>query len=266
MKIRLVIIIILAIFCLGTVAWFGSKAMKKFFVPSQVAGILAQAKESEMSGSLQEARAAYERLVNDFPSAREVAKWQNKVEDLNIKLLFSSVVTPGGISYEIKPGDTLSKIARENNTTIELIKKSNNLVDGKIYPGRKLKVWNTPFNILVDKSQNMLTLKSGEETIKAYIVSTGRDNCTPVGTFKIVDKIVNPTWYKAGAVVPPGTPENILGSRWLGFDLKSYGIHGTTEPQNLGKQVTQGCVRMSNSDVEELYIIVPVGTEVTIVD
>jgi lipoprotein-anchoring transpeptidase ErfK/SrfK len=52
----------------------------------------------------------------------------------------------------------------------------------------------------------------------------------------------------------------------MGIDVPSYGIHGTTEPQSLGKQVTQGCVRMANPEVEELYTIVPLGTEVTIVD
>jgi lipoprotein-anchoring transpeptidase ErfK/SrfK len=52
----------------------------------------------------------------------------------------------------------------------------------------------------------------------------------------------------------------------MGFNLAGYGIHGTVEPQNLGKQVTQGCVRMSNPQVEELYAIVPQGTEVTIID
>ncbi len=81
-----------------------------------------------------------------------------------------------------------------------------------------------------------------------------------------MNKLPNPTWFKAGAVVPPESPENVLGTRWMGFDLAGYGIHGTVEPQNLGKQVTQGCVRMANQDVEELYTIIPVGTEVTVVD
>ena len=91
-------------------------------------------------------------------------------------------------------------------------------------------------------------------------------NSTPVGNFKIINKLPNPTWFKAGAVVAPNSPDNILGSRWLGFDLPGYGIHGTTDPGNLGKQITQGCIRMSNSDIEELYAIVPLGTEVTILD
>ena len=79
-------------------------------------------------------------------------------------------------------------------------------------------------------------------------------------------KIINPTWYKAGAVVPPGSSKNILGTRWLGLSLQGYGIHGTTDPDSIGKQATAGCVRMLNNDVEELYIIVPAGTEVTVVD
>jgi lipoprotein-anchoring transpeptidase ErfK/SrfK len=160
----------------------------------------------------------------------------------------------------------LAKIAREFKTTPDLIKVSNNLSGDKIIPGRKIKVWTIPFSILVDKSQNILILKSDEEIIKTYIVSTGKDNSTPVGSFKINSKLVDPTWYKSGAVVPPGSPENVLGSRWLGINLPSYGLHGTTEPQKLGQQVTQGCVRLSNADVEELYVIVPQGTEVIIVD
>ena len=83
---------------------------------------------------------------------------------------------------------------------------------------------------------------------------------------KITVKLIDPHWYKTGAVVPPGSPENILGSRWLGISKERYGIHGTTEPESIGKQVTAGCIRMLNNEVEELYVIVPSGTKVTIVD
>jgi len=228
--------------------------------------LLIQARQFEGKGSLLEAKDLYQKLVNDFPESPEVAAWQRKAEETNIKLLFSPAITPKSITYQVKPGDSLAKIARQYKTTVELIMKSNNISDSLIIPGRKIKIWNAPFTILVDKSQNILLLKSDEEIIKTYIVSTGKNNCTPVGTFKITNKLVNPTWFKAGAVVPPGSSENVLGTRWLGFDLAGYGIHGTTEPKELGKQVTQGCVRLSNTDVEELYTIVPVGTEVTVVD
>ncbi|MDD5560927.1 MAG: L,D-transpeptidase family protein [Candidatus Omnitrophica bacterium] len=231
-----------------------------------VHALLNQAQQSEAKGELLEAKSIYQKLVNDFSGSPEVAGWQRKAEGINIKLLFSPTITPKSVTYQIRSGDTLNKIAREYKTTVELIMKSNNINDPLIIPGRKIKVWNAPFSILVDKSQNIMLLKSDEEVIKTYIVSTGKDNCTPAGTFKIVNKLVNPTWFKAGAVVPAGSTENVLGTRWLGFDLAGYGIHGTTEPKELGKQVTQGCVRLSNPDVEELYDIVPTGTEVTIVE
>jgi lipoprotein-anchoring transpeptidase ErfK/SrfK len=225
-----------------------------------------QASDFLKKGELLQAKISYQRLIAEFPDSPEVMSWEKKAEEVNLKLLFSSVLTPKSTIYEIKPGDTLNKIAGEFRTTVELIMKSNDLKDDKIMPGKKLKVWTAPFSILVDKSQNTLILKSEEEIIKTYIVSTGLNNSTPVGNFRIVNKLPNPTWFKAGVVVAPNSPNNILGTRWLGFDLPGYGIHGTTEPENLGKQITQGCVRMSNSEVEELYTIVPIGTEVIIVD
>jgi lipoprotein-anchoring transpeptidase ErfK/SrfK len=269
-KILLLAIAILIAFALILSLFFARKSGITVNVPKINLGsaskLVNQAREFEAKGMLLEAKSYYQKAVSDFPSAREVMDWQKKSDELNIRLIFSPAVTPGSVLYEIQPGDTLTKIAREFKTTTELIIKSNNLGEGKIFPGKKIKVYNAPFSILVYKSQNILILKSNEEIIKTYVVSTGKNNCTPVGNFKIVNKLPNPTWFKAGAVVSASSPENILGTRWMGFELAGYGIHGTTEPQFLGKQVTAGCVRMANPDVEELYTLVPVGTEVSIVE
>lgn len=255
-------IIIVLILSITGIIFF---ALRKFGGPSPKP-FEEQANALAAKGDYLAAKNVYLKLVNDFTNSPQAANWQKKSDDLNIKLLFSGTVTPKSVLYEIRPGDSLIKIARKFNTTPELIKKSNNLGD-IILPGRKIKVWNAPFSILVDKSNNTLILKSEEEILKTYIVSTGKDNCTPVGTFKITNKLMNPTWFKKGdSVISSTDPKNALGSRWLGIDKPGYGIHGTIEPQNLGKQVTEGCVRMSNADVEELYIIVPAGTELTIVD
>lgn len=264
------LILIIAAIIIGSVLVFF--AGKKIFSVIGSAGnssaraLAAQARQLEAKGSLFDAKILYQKLVNDFPGSLDVSSWQKKAEEINMKLLFSSTVTPKSILYKIRPADTINKIAREHKTTAELIMRSNNISDSLIIPGREIKVWNTPFSILVNKSQNILMLKSDEEILKTYIVSTGKNNCTPVGSFKIVNKLANPTWFKAGGVVPAQSSENMLGTRWMGFDLAGYGIHGTIEPKELGKQVTQGCVRLNNSDVEELYSIIPVGTEVTIID
>lgn len=172
----------------------------------------------------------------------------------------------GEEQYTVQKGDSLYKIAKQYGTTIELIKRTNRLESDTIYPGMKLKVVEGTFSISVDKSDNILKLYLDSNLVKEYSVATGENNGTPTGDFKVINKLENPTWYHAGAVVPPESPENILGTRWLGIDHPGYGIHGTTLPESIGKQATAGCVRMLNRDVEELYAIVPVGTKVAITD
>jgi len=228
--------------------------------------IYNEANALESQGELLAAKSSLQKLIEDFPNFKHIAEAQRKLEDLNLRIIFSSLQTPQTKVYEVKPGDSLEKISKAFNTTVELIKKSNNLSSNSIRPGQKLRIWTEKFSIFVDKSQNILISRSGDEIIKTYRVSTGKNNCTPVGNFKITSKLPNPVWFKAGAVVPPESPDNVLGSRWLGLDVPGYGIHGTIEPNTLGQQITEGCVRMSNQDVEELYSLVPMGTEVTIVD
>ncbi len=182
------------------------------------------------------------------------------------KALFSKEIAPDSIAYTVKSGDSLYVLARKNHTTVDFIKKINGLKSDDIYPKMKLKIHKAPFSIQIDKSKNTLVLYSDGEPVKKYSVATGKKNCTPVGEFKITDKLVNPTWFKTGAILPPGSPENALGTRWMGFDKPSYGIHGTIEPKSIGSQASEGCIRMLNEEVEELYSIVPVGTKVTVQD
>ena len=176
---------------------------------------------------------------------------------------FSPATGPGDASYTVQPGDNLTKIAKKNGTTVELLRVANGIRGDMIRAGQKLRIPKTSFSVLVDKSQNILTLKNGEEVVKVYTCSTGRDGITPIGTFRIVNRLVDPVWK---GIVAPGDPKNPLGTRWLGFDLPQYGIHGTNEPETIGQAVTDGCVRLANNDVEELFTLLPEGTSVTVVE
>jgi len=221
----------------------------------------------EKRGDLSGARDAYQKIIEKYPGSNNISRAQEALEALNIKLLFSSVATPDSTLYEVQKGDTLTKIAKKFNTTTELISRANALKDANVKVGKRLRISKAKFSIAVDKSQNILTLKSDQEILKTYKVSTGKNACTPVGTFKVTNKLIDPPWYpSAGGMIPAGDPKNVLGSRWIGLSKQGYGIHGTIEPESIGKSVTEGCVRMKNSDVEELYSIVPIGTEVVIVD
>ncbi|MDD5292263.1 MAG: L,D-transpeptidase family protein [Candidatus Omnitrophica bacterium] len=217
-------------------------------------------------GSLLEAKEIYQKLTDMELSSEQMTIVQAKMEDLNIKILLSGINIPQSVIYEVKPGDALIDIAKEFNTTVDAVALANNIKNKMIYPAMKLRVLNGKFSVFVDKSQNILILKFNDEVIKTYSVSTGKNNSTPIGTYKIINKIIDPPWYKDGREIPPTSPENILGSRWMGLDLPGIGIHGTTRPDEIGKQITEGCVRMRNKEVEEVFSLLPLGTEVIIVD
>ncbi len=228
--------------------------------------LFLRAGDLETKNEILAARDAYQEIISEHPDFKDIDLVQKKLENLNMKIIFSAIETPKTVMYEIKPGDSLAKIAKSHHTIVEFIKKSNNLTSDNIRAGQRLRIWTGVFSVLVDKSQNILILKSDDEIVKVYTVSTGSNNSTPVGTFTITSKLVNPVWYKSGAVIPPQSPENALGTRWMGFNLAGYGIHGTVDPQSIGQQVTAGCVRMLNKEVEELYSLLPEGTQVTITD
>jgi lipoprotein-anchoring transpeptidase ErfK/SrfK len=226
----------------------------------------AKASNEILAKTTIEVPAKTEKLA-EVPAKKEVSSTLNTTEmQRRWKALVSKEITPDSIVYTVQAGDTLYVLAKKNHTTVDFIKKINDLKSDNIYVKMKLKIHTAPFLIRIDKSKNTLVLYSNNEAVKKYSVATGKKNCTPTGEFKITDKLVHPTWFKTGAILPPGSPENALGTRWLGFDKPAYGIHGTIEPKSIGTQASEGCIRMLNEDVEELYSIVPVGTKVIIQD
>jgi lipoprotein-anchoring transpeptidase ErfK/SrfK len=228
---------------------------------------LKEIRNFKRRGQYLEASQKYALILDEIRlSTKDRKKITDDFEKLNTQLLFSRTVTPGTILHEVVEGESLYTIAKKYGTTSALIRRMNSLSKDVIYPGMKLKAVTGTFYVRVDKSKNTLRLFLDDTPIKTYSVATGKDNSTPTGEFTIKDKLVDPTWYKAGAVIEPGSPKNHLGTRWLGFDMPGYGIHGTTEPNLIGKQVSHGCVRMRNEDVEELYDTLPQGTKVAITD
>ena len=103
---------------------------------------------------------------------------------------------------------------------------------------------------------------------------TGVQTCAlPISTFTftIEEKVPEPPWSPPGRTpLPYGHPENILGTRWMGFkptpEYAGFGIHGTTKDETIGEAASNGCVRMHNADVEELFDLIPRGTLVEIRD
>ena len=115
-------------------------------------------------------------------------------------------------------------------------------------------------HIVVSIADRKLVLFEGDRVTRIYDVAVGtKFTPTPRGTFAIINRAQNPTWYSPNGPVAPGK-DNPLGSRWMGLSAKGYGIHGTNAPSSIGKAASHGCIRMRQQDLEELYTLVTVGT------
>ncbi|WP_416150756.1 L,D-transpeptidase family protein [Salipaludibacillus sp. HK11] len=160
--------------------------------------------------------------------------------------------------HTIQPGETLTQISIDYRTPLGEIIQANPSIDPNlIYPGQLIVIPGfpstdtIPYQIDVSINQRQLTLYLNGIMQKQYPIAVGRIlHQTPVGNFIIINKAPN-----------PGGP---FGTMWMSLSKQHYGIHGTNDPASIGQAVSRGCIRMYNRDVEELAMIVPIGTPVTI--
>ncbi len=192
---------------------------------------------------------------------------KSKLNELNAELVFSREPSQDAFIYVVRPGDTLIEIASKFNTNYEFIMRINNKHRTSIKVGERLKILKGNVTVLVDKSDYTLTLLLDGRFIKQYPVGTGKSDKTPEGKFVIDYKLKNPVWYSPDGIYQFGDPKNVLGTRWIGFEdkkgLYGYGIHGTTDPDSIGKEMSNGCVRLKNEDVQDLFDYVK--TKMTVV-
>jgi lipoprotein-anchoring transpeptidase ErfK/SrfK len=116
--------------------------------------------------------------------------------------------------------------------------------------------------IVVSIPDRKLAILEDGKVLKSWSTAVGAPRTpSPAGSYTVVVRIPDPTWYYKGKIVGPGKA-NPLGTRWLGLSAQGYGIHGTNVPSSIGRNASHGCIRMRNRDVEELFEMAAVGDSV----
>ncbi|MCR9193861.1 MAG: L,D-transpeptidase [Hyphomonas sp.] len=154
-------------------------------------------------------------------------------------------------------------------------------LDAKFLPQSVSMAGYAPGTIIVDPRNHFLYLQQRNGRARRYGVGVGRAGLAFQGTAVIGRKAEWPRWtptqnmirrepqkYARYAGGVPGGPNNPLGARALylyqdGRDTL-YRIHGTNQPQSIGQSVSNGCIRMINDHVVDLYERVPVGAKVVV--
>ena len=120
--------------------------------------------------------------------------------------------------------------------------------------------------VVVSIPDRQLAVIENGSVIGRFAIAVGTpESPSPTGTFRIVSRVANPTYYHPGTVIPSGK-DNPVGTRWLGLSQKGYGIHGTNAPGSIGRAASHGCIRLRNREMEQLFALVRIGDSVEIHD
>ncbi len=141
--------------------------------------------------------------------------------------------------------------------------------------------------VVIDTANNRVYLREGDRTLREMVASCGSGNVlvdpvggrtwtfdTPRGQFQVKSKVNNPVWIKPDwAFIEEGEPipkdprqradANVMGDYALGIG-NGYFIHGTLYKRLLGRNVSHGCVRLGDEDLELLFKTATLGTKVII--
>ena len=166
--------------------------------------------------------------------------------------------------YVIEPNDQLRVIANKYQLSWEYLARLNKTDPRRIQLGQKVKVVKGPFAAIVDLQDFALTIHLQGYYVKRYDVGIGKDGSSPLGKFSVLNKVENPQYTGPdGKVISGDDPKNPLGERWIDLG-DSYGIHGTIEPDSIGKAASRGCIRLRDKDIIEVYDFLIKGSEVVI--
>jgi L,D-transpeptidase ErfK/SrfK len=189
-------------------------------------------------------------------------------------------------TYRVRGGESLIEIARKFGLGYNEIREANPLLDPFV-PGDGAMVvvptsWilpdaEPPEGIFINLSELRLYYfyrQKGERFVETVPIGIGREgNNTPLGNYKIIEKIVKPAWHVPASIrkekpelppVVPAGPDNPLGSHALRLSDPTILLHGTNKPWGIGRTVSHGCIRLYPEDIPRLFALVPYGERVTI--
>ena len=221
-------------------------------------------------------------LTNEQTQLREVDRdaLREAMTEINRKLVYSKTILrndPLVETHIVRSGDRLSRIGKRFKIGYRFLAAINELKSpDRILVGQKLKIVRGPFHAVIDMSafrmDLYLTDKQGRQVyINSLPVGLGEDDSTPPGRWivKTGSKVKNPQYTDpiTGKTYARNDKDNPIGEYWIGLegieektaDLRGYGIHGTIDPDSIGRQASMGCVRLGKADMELLYSVLIEG-------
>ncbi len=186
---------------------------------------------------------------------------------------------PYADQYVIKDGEGLQKIERKLKLYVPwqgLLMINKLRSDRRIRAGQALKMIKGPFHAIVYKKEHVMDLYLHRDRLEKIFVrrmpvGLGKDGSTPLGNWKVINKLLQGDYFPS--VNSPykrrriryGEPNYAFGKKgiWIGLkgmdadniNIRGIGIHSTNEPDSVGKDVSEGCIRMADGDIDLVFAL-----------
>jgi len=210
------------------------------------------------------------RLVDTAVDDGVLQECYGMLDQMNSKIFQGSEPIAGILDFhKVNYGENLSLIAKQYGVAPSRIQRVNGLKNrNDIRANQTLRILKGTLRIVVDKRRFNMDVYLGELFYRRFPVGLGKGNKTPeVVTTLVRGMAMDPSYteHLTGEVFPAGHEKNPIGSRWMPLQIgRGFGIHGTREPDSIGTESSNGCVRMRNEDVEILFDFAMVGDIVEI--
>ena len=180
--------------------------------------------------------------------------------------------------YLVKFGDRLGRVVEELKLRVpyQMIMAINGITDARtLQAGKRIKVIRGPFHAIITKHTFTLDLHLHRQGLpKTFIrrlyVGLGKDDLTPTGMWRVAsgEKLIRPVWYPSPnnhnkGPIPYGDPNYAFGAKglWIGLAgadestrlLSDYGIHSTNDPTSIAQCRSDGCIRLTDADIEIIF-------------
>lgn len=210
--------------------------------------------------------------VKVFSALRRMPKWSAGASVLGFALMmWGTPASAQSLRYAAQPGLSWPQgaVAAPDDQAAE-----DSLLPERLqrtimsYPSRE-----APGTIVIDTRNTYLYFVLGGNRAIRYGVGVGREGFTWSGVQTVSRKAEWPDWHPPAQMISrqpylprfvAGGPGNPLGARAMYLGHSDYRIHGTNDPTTIGKFVSSGCIRLTNTDVEDLFNRVKVGAKVIV--
>jgi len=178
---------------------------------------------------------------------------------------------PFGLRHQVKAGELLVQIGKQYAVPYPFLQRVNKLAKPQgLRTGQTIKVVQGPFHAVVHRQRFLMSVYLGDLIVRSYPVglgAAGRE--TPPGIWQVSLKQLNPEWVdpETHKKYLPDDPDNPVGDHWIALTgvegeavgRTGFGIHGTSKPEEIGKQTSRGCIRLHNGNAAELFDLLEVG-------